>query len=127
MSERAVPTREEKNGVIAEWVEPEPDWRSDGVWRSMCWAVPVWIGSTEFPYRSYWEPLDFYTSEEASALAFEAMPEPELWLESDKGKPKLWGCVPDMGNHTEVSFHADRKTAIAEAAYLVAVKAKESK
>lgn len=63
--------------------------------------------------------VDYFESEDASAKLLEAMPEPELWLESRKDeKFRLWACWADLDGKPEDAYahHADRKTAIVLAA-----------
>ena len=57
--------------------------------------------------------IDFFASEAANARLLEAMPEPEVYLESSKtDKIKIWGCCPDMEDMHAVFYDNDRKTAV---------------
>ena len=123
-------TKAEKNRLIAEWIEPMPNGytrKADLYGRT---DIGAWLWREDLGQwdhrKGRWIAADFYAAEAASALALEKMPEPELWLESQAGDPqKMWGCKPDMNDRYGISFNADRKAAIAEAAYRVAMKAKE--
>lgn len=106
-------TKEEKNRVIAEWLEPMVPPLSNR--RPMhCGGSPkdAWIGSADHE----WEPSDFFTDESASALILEKMPCPKVMRVHES----LWSCSPNwplIGTPEGIiAGHEDRKTCIAEAA-----------
>lgn len=71
--------------------------------------------------RYYHKPTypDYFDREDDSARLLEAMPEPELWLESHKDeKFRLWACWADLDGSPEDGYahHEDRRTAIVLAA-----------
>lgn len=129
-------TRDEESRLIAEWL----GWtiRRHGEYVNLSGPdgtllLTVW-GPNEVADESINEKLpDFRTSEEANALILEKFTEPELWVESSKGAPKLWACVPDMTQeHPDknpayvCTYNHDRKSAIVEAA-LALIAAGETK
>lgn len=69
-----------------------------------------WKLSPGCAIKSDWQPLNYFTSEDASARLLEAMPSPSL-----SKMVGYWDCVHHGANEDE-SFHADRKTAIVLAA-----------
>lgn len=112
----------EKNRRLAEWLgllAPTKD-ETEECLRERRYDVRRWTlhrhnnAPIERFSSYYWQPADFYSSEEASALLLEKMPDPMLWKESDT----LWGCEArnDHHNYEYATFNADRKTCIAEAA-----------
>jgi hypothetical protein len=68
---------------------------------------------------------DSLTDPAMTLLLLERMPEPEVWLESEPGEPKKWGCKADMADHFGVIFDADLKRCVA-LAYLKAFGLEES-
>lgn len=106
-------TSEERNRFISESIEPNPFWT--------CGAMTDGKAYTVDPLGDSMNPRHWHTDESASGMLLELMPEPDLWLESDKGQPKLWGCVADLmeddPDKSGTAFHTDRKTAIRDAAY----------
>lgn len=135
VEQMTVPTREEKCRVIAEWIEPMPKSApcrvgamSDG---------GVWVGiNTGFP--SGWLGADFFTSEAAGAQIRKKLRElyevviieiyaaevDHKWPAIVKIKLNHYGLRPE--DEMIGSFDTDNELeAIAEAAYLVAMKEKE--
>ncbi len=100
-----------RDGRFDEWVAPE----------QLHYVVEA--GKTHSAVAACSSSLpDFYRDEAASAMLLEAMPEPDLYVESSKGEPKLWACNPDImqedpdrNPHYSFKMHADRKTCIADA------------
>ncbi len=118
-------TKDEKNRIIAEWLEPKPVSKGTATCRGdLSVAGGAWQWSGQNYSRpnpaGFWEPRDFYTSEDASAVILEKMSATNayVWLEWDINE---W-CVTwlpttseDQDPPTEYS-HRDRKAAIADAA-----------
>lgn len=126
-------TDAEKCRAIAMWLEPMPtttEWRS--VWsKAWKWLPNIqivgcqnWVGYCEVEVdNGSWQPADYLHDESANARVLDAMPEPDLYVESSKGQPKVWGCNPDIMQEGPdknpgyaFAMHADRKTAIVDAA-----------
>lgn len=112
--------KESINRKIAEWLEPTQI-LSDALPVSKiragassplgCWKVKAIRHELLMPWE--WRPRDFFTDEIANAMLLDRMPEPQLWLESAKDKPKLWGCTADMmSKELDAAFDSDRRTAV---------------
>lgn len=104
-------TKQEICRAISEKMEPNAHSRTDSDFE--------WWGQSWSAGKRTLFPLDYFESEDASAKLLEAMPEPELWLESRKDeKFRLWACWADLDGKPEDAYahHADRKTAIVLAA-----------
>lgn len=113
-------TKDEKNRALAEWLEPKPDSSrcADIAWRS------TWHNAYHVNHGWTHAPLDFYLSESASALLREKMPEPNIWLESERGvEPKIWGCQPDMDKN-DIFALGPYLTAVADACVNLALEGK---
>lgn len=75
----------ENNRKLAEWL----GWRWDKY--ELHWHIPSCTADIGYecgngPHVD--SPPDFYASEEANAMLLDAMPEPDLCVESSKGEPK---------------------------------------
>ncbi len=81
------------------------------------WVIAEWLGKKFYGARGQEIEPNFYQDEAASALILEKMPQGMVWSYFMDGQ-KRWGCECDL-NHTGRNWHADRKTAIAEAALLL--------
>lgn len=112
--------RDEKNRKIAEWIEPlsslpnEDDSEEMRAYESAAWIATFRLSKVTGMHVPAWEPQDFYTSEEASALVLEKMLQPCVFRCAPGGQ---WACCWNMaGQADEIAIAVDRKTAIAEAA-----------
>lgn len=104
-------TKDELNRLVSESIEPKPEQPPS--------APLTTFATLHSPLRAWrwliedrWEPHDFHVNEAANAWLLEMMPEPELWLESNQGEPKVWGCCADLDKLEGNGMHSDRKTAI---------------
>ncbi len=100
-------TQEEKCRVIAEWLEPKPTSPKQRG-QSVRSSGGAWIA-----YTGGWQAADFYRDESASALILEKMPLAKLVNDPKHGG---WMCESDWRFFHNGALHADRKSAIAEAA-----------
>lgn len=96
------------NEKISAWFEPKPTDNPGHLYakRGEYWDFHKDVGWTS--------RFDYFTDEAANARLLEAMPEPELWLESSPGEPKRWGCVANISGPPEQFYAEDesRKTAV---------------
>lgn len=123
--------REEKNRRLAEWAgfrfnvdqwhHPDCDCKACGP-ETPCNCVDgCYIGLEG-------DAPDFFASESASFILLKMMPNPQLWLESTKDEPKLWGCWADYTGDAVVGYahDPDPLAAIAEAALALIEKGKRT-
>lgn len=111
--------REENSRILAEWLEPKPDYTPDKSSHSKMRAW-VYVWGLPYPGDGGWKPADFYTDETANAMLLEKMPRPVLrrW-EKSGNDPEMWACSPD-NYKLATKLDPDRKAAICAAALLIA-------
>src|SRR5215510_12118457 len=102
------------NERIAEWFETKPAtsdrWTNRGLSPKGAWRLTSDPDDCDLLVV---EAMNFSTDESANAMLLEAMPEPELWVESSPGETKRWGCLAQIsGDHLEYREDPNRKKAV---------------
>lgn len=103
--------------ILAAWIEEKPTSLTYYVIRDRDYSEGrAWIREQMYDGSIGWIPFNPYKDEAACTILLEKMPEPQIWIESDRGvEPKIWGCC-DIGDPEKCcAFSASRKEAIAAA------------